>query len=42
MTNFIECLKRLYMDDKISKEKLLSLLDEKKINQEQFDYITIK
>ena len=42
MRTFIESLKRLYDDGKgivVTKEKLETMLAEKKITQEEFDYI---
>jgi len=40
MSIFVESLKRLFHIGRISEEKLNDLLKEKKINQEDFDYIT--
>ena len=44
MTAFVESLKRLYSkgSKSITKEKLESLVEERKITQEDFDYITKK
>lgn len=39
MTVLVESLKRLYTDNKITLEKIQSLLKENKINKEQYDYI---
>ena len=39
MTVLVESLKRLYTDNKITLEKIQSLLKEDKINKEQYDYI---
>ena len=38
-TVFIESLKRLYNDKKITSEKLESLLIDKKISRKEYDYI---
>ena len=42
MTIFVETLKRLYKDERITLEKVTSLLKDKKINQKQYDYIVSK
>lgn len=39
MTVFVESLKRLYKDKKITLEKLESLLNENKISRKEYDYI---
>lgn len=39
MTVFVESLKRLYKDRKVSLDKITNLLKEKKINQKEYDYI---
>ena len=36
---FVESVKRLYKDGKISKEKVLELYEGKKITEEEFNYI---
>lgn len=40
MSIFVESLKRIFRDGKVSEEKLQQLLKENKINKEEFDYIT--
>ena len=40
MTQFVESLARLYKDNKIDKNKLKELLNTKKINQLEYDYIS--
>ena len=40
MSIFVESLKRIFHDGKVSEEKLQQLLKENKINKEEFDYIT--
>lgn len=39
MNQFIESLYRLYSLDKIDKKQLDKLLENKKINQQEYDYI---
>lgn len=39
MTILIESLRRLYVNKKITLEKIYSLLQDKKITQEQYNYI---
>lgn len=39
MSTFVESLKRLYARGKINDEKLQFLLNEKKLSQEEYDYI---
>ena len=39
MTVFVESLKMLYKDKKITLEKLESLLNENKISRKEYDYI---
>lgn len=39
MSPFVESLKRLYQTNKITIEKLNSLLNEEKISQVEYDYI---
>lgn len=39
MNQFIESLRRLYKMEKIHKEKLDELLSNKKITQQEYDYI---
>lgn len=40
MSQLIESLKRLYNNGKITKEKLQVMLNEKKITEIDFEYIT--
>lgn len=40
MTQFVESLARLYKANKIDKNKLKELLNAKKINQREYDYIS--
>lgn len=40
MTQFVESLARLYKANKIDKNKLKELLNTKKINQQEYDYIS--
>lgn len=40
MSQFVESLKRLYVRDKISIEKLEKLKVENKITEKEFEYIT--
>ena len=42
MTIFAESLKRLYENGKVSLDKIKELLNSKKINQEEYNYITNK
>ncbi|MEE1445851.1 hypothetical protein [Faecalibacillus intestinalis] len=42
MTIFVQSLSRLYKIDKISLDKLNELLENKKITQEEYDYIISK
>jgi hypothetical protein len=39
MNQFVESLYRLYSLDKVHKEQLSKLLANKKINQQEYDYI---
>lgn len=39
MSQFVESLARLYCIDKIDERKIKELLVNKKINQQEFDYI---
>lgn len=39
MNQFIESLCRLYTNEKVQQDKLLELLNNKKINQQEYDYI---
>jgi hypothetical protein len=39
MNQFVESLRRLYVMDKIDSLKLNELLNKKKINQQEYDYI---
>lgn len=39
MSIFVESLRRLYRDHVISKEKLKSLLETKKLTEDDYDYI---
>ena len=39
MSQFVESLARLYRSDKISVTKIKKILDSKKINQQEYDYI---
>lgn len=39
MNEFVESLKRLYTENKITNKKLTAMLDEGKITHEEFDYI---
>lgn len=39
MTEFVESLKRLYQNGKITDEKIKRLLESKKISNEEFEYI---
>lgn len=39
MSQFVESLYRLYLNNKINKEKIDALLASKKINQQEYDYI---
>ena len=39
MNQFIESLRRLYKDDKVSKLTLDKLLTDNKINKQEYDYI---
>ena len=39
MNQFVESIKRLYIIEKINKDKLDELLASKKINQQEYDYI---
>lgn len=38
-TLFVESLYRLYKDDRINKKQVDELLSNKKINQQEYDYI---
>lgn len=40
MNQFVESLARLYKDEKVSDNTLNRLLSEKKINQQEYTYIT--
>lgn len=40
MNQFVESLARLYKDEKVSDNTLNRLLSEKKINQQEYNYIT--
>ena len=40
MTEFVESLKRLFKAEKITIEKLEKFLNDGKITQDEFDYIT--
>ena len=40
MSPFIESLKRLYALGKLDEKKILALLEENKISQEEYNYIT--
>ena len=42
MNQFVESLARLYLMNKIDEKKLKELLTTKKINQQEYDYITVK
>ena len=42
MTILVESLKRLYNDKKIDFNKIKNLLEEGKLTQEQYEYITRK
>lgn len=39
MNQFVESLKRLYQNGKVSEEKLSQLLLSNKISQQEYDYI---
>lgn len=39
MNQFIESLRRLFGDDKVSQNTLDKLLEEKKINKQEYEYI---
>ena len=39
MSQFVESLSRLFKENKIDEQKLKELLDSKKINQQEYDYI---
>lgn len=39
MSVFVETLKRLYINKKVTKSKIDSLLKEKKLNKSEYDYI---
>lgn len=39
MNQFIESLCRLYISGKVQQDKLLELLNNKKITQQEYDYI---
>lgn len=39
MNNFVESLKRLYNDKKLTKKKLKEILDKGQITQEDYNYI---
>ena len=39
MSQFVESLARLYQANKINEEKIKDLLTNKKINQQEYDYI---
>ena len=39
MSQFVESLARLFKENKIDEQKLKELLDSKKINQQEYDYI---
>ena len=39
MTQFVESLQRLYIENKVSNPTLDRLLTEKKINKQEYDYI---
>lgn len=39
MTEFVESLKRLYQNGKITDEKIKRLLESRKISNEEFEYI---
>ena len=39
MTIIVESIKRLYRDGKVTIEKIDQLLNEKKINKEEYNYI---
>lgn len=40
MTIFAESLKRLYKEDKVTLSKIKALLNENKITQDEYEYIT--
>lgn len=40
MTIFVESLKRLYKDGKVDYDKIVELLSNGKINDNEFEYIT--
>ena len=40
MSDFVKSLKRLYENGKVTKEKLLTLHENKKITMEEYSYIT--
>lgn len=42
MNEFVKSLARLYLANKINENKLKELLINKKINQQEYDYITAK
>lgn len=42
MTIIVESIKRLYKDGKVPIEKINQLLNEKKINKEEYDFIISK
>lgn len=39
MSVFVETLKRLYVNKKVTKSKIDNLLKEKKLNKSEYDYI---
>ena len=39
MNQFVESLRRLYMDGRVNAQKISTLLAENKINQQEYDYI---
>lgn len=42
MNQFVESMKRLYADKKVSEEKILDLCKNRKITEEEKKYILIK
>lgn len=39
MNQFVESMKRLYKDGKVTKEKIVKLYESKKITEEELSYI---